>query len=196
MNEIKKIIEFIKIIERLKTIERFNRTSNLHRTESVAEHMWHLAIMVYLLAGQKPELDKKRLIELSLIHDLVEVYSGDVNLWDPKKKDKDKKRADERKAAIKLFSKLPKDEREKMLELWYEYEDKKTAEAVFVYALDKLQPFLQRLISGDQGWKEMMVNLKRLKRIKPKEVKKERFLSDIWDDLTKEAIRRDLLYKA
>ncbi len=41
-----------------------------------------------------------------------------------------------------------------MLEIFYEYEERKTPEAIFVYALDKLQPFLQRLISGDNGWKE------------------------------------------
>jgi len=195
MNGIKKIIDFIRIIEKLKTIERFNKTSNLLRAESDAEHIWHLTMMVYLLAGQKPELDRTKLIELALIHDLVEVYAGDVNLWDDKKKTKEQKRLDEEKAAKKLFSKLPKNIGRKMFETWYEYEERKTPESIFVYALDKLQPFLQRLISRDNGWKEKEVDLKKLKGVKPQEIKDEPVLSRIWEDLMREAHERDMLYR-
>ena len=195
MNEIKKIIEFIRLIEKLKTVERFNKTSNLQRVESDAEHVWHLVMMVYLLARQKPELERMKLIELALIHDLVEVYAGDVNLWDDKKKNKEQKEADEKKAAKKLFSKLPESEGKRMLEIWCEYEKRETPEAVFVYALDKLQPFLQRLVSGDNGWKERTVDLEKLESVKPQEIKKEPFLSEIWDNFTCEAKKKGMLYK-
>ncbi len=92
MREIKKILAFIRLIEKLKTIERFNKTSNLLRAESDAEHIWHLTMIVYLLAEQKPELDRTKLVELSLVHDLVEIYAGDVNLWDENKKTQEQKK--------------------------------------------------------------------------------------------------------
>lgn len=90
---------------------------------------------------------------------------------------------------------MPESEGKRILEIWCEYEKRETPESVFVYALDKLQPLLQRLISGDKGWKERMVDLKKLKGVKPQEIKIEPFLSEIWDNLTREAQKRDMLYK-
>jgi len=194
MNDIKKIIDFLKLIEKLKTIERFNKTSNLARAESDAEHIWHLVMMAYLMSKLRPELDKMKLIELALVHDLVEVYAGDVNLWDNKKKTKEEKRKTEEESAKKLFSTLPEDESLRMMDLWKEYEGRLTPESKYVYALDKLQPFLQRLVSGDSGWKEKLVDEDRLKNVKPLEIKQDEILSDIWDNFTNEAVSRKMLY--
>ena len=195
MNDIKKIINFLRLIEKLKTIERFNKTSNLDRAESDAEHIWHLVMMSYLMSKLRPELDKMRLIELALVHDLVEVYAEDVNLWDDKKKTKEEKKKAEEESAKKLFSTLPKDEGLRMMNLWTEYEEKLTPESKYIYALDKLQPFLQRLVSGDNGWKEKMVDKERLMEVKPQDVKDDPVLCDIWDDFTEEAVGRRMLYK-
>lgn len=194
MNDIKKIINFLRLIERFKTIERFNKTSNLNRAESDAEHTWHLVMMVYLMSKLRPELDKMKLIELALVHDLVEVYAGDVNLWDDNKKTKEEKRKVEEESAEKLFSTLPEDESIQIMDLWREYEERLTSESKYVYALDKLQPFLQRLVSGDNGWKEKLVDENKLRNVKPKEIKQDKLLSDIWDNFTKEAISRKMLY--
>jgi putative hydrolase of HD superfamily len=195
MTEIEKIINFLRIIEKLKTVERFNKTSNLSRPESDAEHIWHLVTMTYLMSKFKPELNKSRLIELALAHDMVEVYAGDVNLWDDKKKTKEEKKKAEEEAAKKLFAQLPDEDNQRLISLWYEYEGRETNEAKFVYALDKLQPFLQRLISGDNGWKEKMVDEEKLKNVKPEEIKQDQALSDIWDKFTREAVSRGMLYK-
>lgn len=152
-------------------------------------------MMGYLMAKLRPELDKMRLIELALVHDLVEVYAGDVNLWDDKKKTKEEKKKAEEESAKKLFSTLPEDEGLRMINLWNEYEERLTSESKYIYALDKLQPFLQRLVSGDNGWKEKMVDKERLMEVKPQEIKDDPMLYDIWDDFTKEAVKRKMLYK-
>lgn len=195
MTDIDKTIDFLKTIEKLKTIERFNKTSNLNRSESDAEHIWHLVMMVYLMSRFEPNLNKSKLIELALAHDMVEIYAGDVNLWDDKKKTKEEKKKTEEKAADKLFKQLPNEEGQKLNSLWHEYEDRQTNEAKFVYALDKLQPFLQRLTSKDNGWKEKMVDEEKLKGAKPEEIKQNKILSDIWDKFTEEAISKEMLYK-
>lgn len=111
-----------------------------------------------------------------------------------RKKPKNRKKQTREKRRKNYFRNCLK-ARGKMLEIWYEYEKRETPEAVFVYALDKLQPFLQRLISGDNGWKEKSVDLDKLKSVKPQEIKSEPFLSEIWDNLTREAQKRDMLYK-
>ncbi len=195
MTEVEKIINFLRIIEKLKTVERFNKTSNLSRSESDAEHIWHLVMMTYLMSKFRPELNKSKLIELALVHDMVEVYAGDVNLWDDKKKTKEEKKKAEEESAKRLFFQLPDEENQRLTSLWYEYENKETNEAKFVYALDKLQPFLQRLTSGDNGWKEKMVDEEKLRSVKPEEVKQDKILSQLWDDFSQEATSRGILYK-
>lgn len=194
MDDLKKQIKFLRTIEKLKIIERFNKTSNLKRAESDAEHIWHLVMMVYLMSKTRPHLNKIKLIELALTHDLVEVFAGDVNLWDDKKKTKEAKKEAEEKAAKKLFSDLPSTEGEYLLKLWHEYEDRATPESKYVYALDKLQPFLQRLISGDHGWKTKKVDQKQLSEVKPQEIIEDKELSTLWDQFTKEAVDKKLLY--
>lgn len=194
MQVIDKILLFLRKIEKLKTIERFNKTSNLGRAESDAEHSWHLAMMVYLLARFRPDLNRGKLVEIALIHDLVEIGAGDVNALEGRKKSRELKRQDEENAAINLFSLLPNIEAKRLMNLWLEYERKSSPEALFVYASDKLQPFLQRLVSGDDGWKKKKVTLKKLLfSIYPSEVKRDKTLSEIWDKLTKEAVGRNML---
>ena len=190
-----KTLDFIRAIEKLKTIERFNKTSNLERPESDAEHIWHLVMMVYLLAELRISLDKWKAVEIALVHDLVEVYAGDVNLWDDKKKTPEAKREAEVKSAKKLFDLLPDDMGDRFYSLWEEYEARITPEAKFVYALDKLQPFVQRVIARDNGWKEKRVDRKKLEDIKPQLVKDDPEMSKLWDELTKEAIENKLLWE-
>lgn len=129
-----------------------------------------------------------------MIHDLVEVYAGDVNLWDDNKVSPEDKRAVENLSAKKLFALLPKDLDDKFYALWKEYEDRQTSEAKFVYALDKLQPFIQRIIANDNGWKEKRVDRSKLDEVKPELVKDDLEMSKIWDDLTEEAESKKMLW--
>lgn len=190
-----KTLDFIRAIEKLKTIERFNKTSNLNRPESDAEHIWHLVMMVYLFSESREGIDKWKAVEIALVHDLVEVYAGDVNLWDEKKKSPEAKREAEVRSAKKLFELLPNEIGERFYLLWEEYEARETEEAKFVYALDKIQPFIQRVVAQDGGWKEKQVDEARLAEIKPQLVKDDVELSTLWDELTKEAKEKDLLWR-
>lgn len=190
-----KTFDFIRTIEKLKTIERFNKTSNLSRAESDAEHIWHLVMMVYLFTETREDINRWKAVEIALVHDLVEVYAGDVNLWDEKKKSTEAKRTAEEKSAKKLFNLLPSELGRRFYSLWEEYEARETREAKFVYALDKIQPFIQRIVARDNGWKEKQVNETRLAEIKPQLVKDDVELSRLWDDLTEEAKEKGLLWE-
>ena len=48
------------------------------RHESVAEHSWRLALMAFWLKDEFPELDINRVIQMCLIHDLGECFTGDI----------------------------------------------------------------------------------------------------------------------
>lgn len=46
--------------------------------ESVAEHSFHVALLVWLLAPRLPEVDAGRAVGMALLHDLAEVRFGDL----------------------------------------------------------------------------------------------------------------------
>jgi len=50
--------------------------------ETTAEHIFHLAILVWVLGKQK-KLNLERAMKLALIHDLCEVYAPDLTPYDP-----------------------------------------------------------------------------------------------------------------
>lgn len=146
-----KILEFIEEIEKLKHIKRINTLSDCSRQESDAEHSWHLAMIVLLLKdelGEKFNLEKA--IKIALVHDLVEIHTGDC--WPSNKKEIQEKKAREEKAAKKLFSKLPNDLRKEIKSYWQEYEDAKTVEAKTVKALDKIVYPLHYALSETIVW--------------------------------------------
>lgn len=192
MSKLRKKVEFLKLIEKFKTIERFNKTSDQSRAESDAEHTWHLVMMIYLLAEDFPGINQNHAIEIALVHDLPEIITGDTSYWDSKTVRC--KAKEESVAAKRLFKGLPREWSERLILLWYEYENKKTLEAKFVYALDKLQPVLQRLVSEDNGLIERRVGLNRVMKAKPSEITDDTDLSEIWDLLVAESIKKGLIW--
>lgn len=142
-----KILRFIEEIEKLKHVKRINTLSDASRQESDAEHSWHLAMIILLLKDELGvKFNAERAIKIALVHDLVEVYTGDV--WPDGEEEKKEKLKRERKAAQKLFSKLPDDLKKEVEGYWLEYEEAKTEEAKIVKALDKIVYPLHYAMSG------------------------------------------------
>ena len=48
------------------------------RQESTAEHSFRLALLALTLIDEFPELDAKKVLSMCLIHDLGELYAGDI----------------------------------------------------------------------------------------------------------------------
>ncbi len=103
--------------------------------ESVSEHTFHLAMLVWLLAGEEPGLDRARAVELALMHDLAELRIGDLPRTATTYLPAAVKHAAERLAAADVLA--PADPR--AIALYEEYEEGKTLESRFVRACDKLQ---------------------------------------------------------
>ena len=143
-----KALNFLKLIDQYKNIFRLIYLDNKKRLENDAEHSWHLAMMVWIFAPfYETPVNLEKCIKMALMHDLVEIYAGDVHSFDEEGRKNKKLRED--KAAIKLFAKLPQPLKTEFKQLWVEYEDKKTAEAIFTQAIDKLHPLLQNtLVNG------------------------------------------------
>ena len=52
--------------------------AGIERPESVADHVYRTAMMALVLSFERPDLDKQRLLEMALIHDLAEITVGEL----------------------------------------------------------------------------------------------------------------------
>lgn len=109
--------------------------------ESVAAHSFGVAWLAALLCP--PELDRLRVLEIALLHDVPEVRAGDITPHDGV--GRAEKRRLEAAAAAGLLGGLPR-----ALAAWAEYDAGQSPEARFVHELDKLDMGLQALVYARQ----------------------------------------------
>ena len=140
MNNIDKVIRFIKEIENLKSVTRTAWTKT-GRRESTAEHSWRLAMLLMVLREDFKDLDIDKAIKMSLVHDLGELYDGDISA--KLQNDNDNKADMEEKAMRRMLTILPENLAENIYDLWKEYNECCTKEAKLVKAMDKLETIVQ-----------------------------------------------------
>lgn len=134
------IVEFIEEVEQLKSVLRTSWTRS-GRQESTAEHSWRLALFALVAMTNFPELNREQVLMLCLVHDLGELYDGDISA--ALSPDAKQKLEGETNAMNKMCRLLPGSYGEAIKSLWQEYEDCETLEAQFVRALDKAETILQ-----------------------------------------------------
>ncbi len=146
-------IEFLIAIDQLKHVLRRAYLPGTDRTENTAEHSWHLAVAVLLLAEYAAEpVDLVRVARMALIHDIVEIDAGDTFFFDAVGVlDKAER---EQRAAERLFGLLPADQAAEFRAAWDEFEERATPEARFVSALDRFMPLLHNYLSEGRAWRQ------------------------------------------
>ena len=147
-------IQFILEIDKLKSVLRQTWLIDQSRRENDAEHSWHLAVMAVVLAehARGEGLDLSRVIEMLLVHDLVEIDAGDTFAYDREGNlDKEDR---ETKAADRIFAILPADQAARLRALWEEFETRRTPEARYAAALDRLQPLMHNYYTEGRAWRE------------------------------------------
>lgn len=148
-----KQVAFILEADKEKNILRQTHLSGFVRRENDAEHAWHMAMMIYLLKEYSNEdFDVSKAMMMALIHDVVEIDAGDTYAYDTEGLETQKER--EEKAAERIFGLLPKDQREELSGLFYEFEACETPEARFVRAMDNFQPLLLNDSNDGRDWRE------------------------------------------
>jgi putative hydrolase of HD superfamily len=122
------------------------------RRENSAEHSWHVALAAMVLAPQaNTALDVCRVIQMLLIHDIVEIDAGDTFAYDAVRQLDQAAR--EEVAAQRLLGLLPDEQRAALRGLWEEFEARATPEARFAHAVDRLIPVLQNYATGGGTWR-------------------------------------------
>lgn len=145
----REFLEILHLAERLKDTLR-HCTSTKGRTESVAEHSWRISLMAFLLKNEFPDLDMNKVVDMCLIHDLGECFTGDIPTF--VKTDKD--RAAEAALLNQWLGSLPKELSESMNALFQEMDAQETKEAKLYKALDKLEALIQHNESPIETWAE------------------------------------------
>jgi putative hydrolase of HD superfamily len=164
MERLKKQIEFLLEIDKLKTILRRNYISNGTKRENDAEHSWYFAIAALLLSEySNNDIDIQRVVNMALIHDIVEVDAGDTFVYDEKAKESQNER--EEKAAKRLFGILPEDQRSYFSSLWNEFEGNSTNESKFARSIDRLVAIFLNYQSKGKAWKENNVGYQQIYEI-------------------------------
>ncbi len=154
-------IGFILEIDKLKRIVRQTYLIDRGRRENDAEHSWHLAVMAVLLNEYATEpVDVLTVVKMVLIHDIVEIDAGDTFCYDEAAHADKAER--EQAAADRLFALLPDDQGVELRALWEEFEARRTPEARFAAALDRLQPLLHNYHTQGLAWREHGVTVDRV----------------------------------
>ena len=150
---LKQQLDFVLEIDKEKNILRQTHLSGHGRRENDAEHAWHMAIMSYLLREYSNEsVDIAKVMLMCLIHDIVEIDAGDTYAYDAEGLKTQKAREDAAKERI--FSLLPEDQKQELLQIFDEFEAFQTPEAKFARAMDNLQPLLLNNSNDGGDWKE------------------------------------------
>ncbi|RLM06159.1 HD domain-containing protein [Gibbsiella quercinecans] len=154
-------VAFLMEIDKLKGVQRRTKVLDSQRHENSAEHSWHFAVAAMSMAPYAGEgVDIQRVIQMALLHDIVEIDAGDVLVYDlaARAAIHDQEVA----AARRLFGILPQAQREYFTALWQEYEDNETPDARFALVLDRTMPMLMNLHNGGQSWVENNISLEQV----------------------------------
>ena len=176
-------LEILHVAERLKDTPRHCTTSN-GRTESVAEHSWRVSLMASLLRREFPDLDMDKVVNMCLIHDLGECFTGDIPAF--VKTDADRKTED---ALLEQWVKsLPEELSADISALYKEMDAQETAEAKLYKALDKLEALIQHNESPLSTWSENEYELNKTYAFET--VSFSKWLTDLREEILKDTIEK------
>lgn len=140
-------------IDKMTSVLRRTLLLDKSRRENDAEHSWHIAVMAMLFSEYAAApVDIGRVVQMCVVHDLVEVYAGDTFAYDAV--GNADKEAREKAAADKLFAMLPEEQGNMIRSLWEEFDAMETADAKYAACMDRLQPFLHNTLTDGHTWVE------------------------------------------
>ena len=157
-------LAFLAEADRLKSVYRASRIHS-GRRENSAEHSWHLALFALVMAPfAAPGVDIGRAIRMLILHDLVEIDTGDVPIHSGNgltHHSTDRMDAEAR-AADRLFGLLPAATGQALRAIWDEFEANDSPTARYANSLDRAQPVMLNLNAGGGTWQEYQVSYPQL----------------------------------
>lgn len=154
--EPRELLDILHVAEKLKDATRHCYTSG-GRHESVAEHSWRMALMACCMKDEFPGADMGKVIQMCLIHDLGEAFTGDIPTFLKTKGDEQTEDA----LLGQWVSGLPASLSASMQALFTEMAALSTREARIYKAIDGLEALIQHNESDLSTWipREYELNL-------------------------------------
>ena len=145
--EAKAFLEAMTVAEKLKSCTRHSWTA-AGRQESVADHSWRLCFMCLLAEDAFPEADMNKVLRMCVLHDMGEVFTGDIPAFE--------KKEDHRAAEAALrgawVESLPEPQRSGFRALYAEMDALETLEAKIYKAMDRLEAIIQHNEAPLESW--------------------------------------------
>ncbi|GAA3977239.1 HD domain-containing protein [Thermobifida alba] len=150
-------LRFVLEVDKLKRVLRRSLLIDGARRENSAEHSWHVTVLARVFAEYAPEgTDIDHVVNMLVVHDIVEIDAGDTFVYDRAAVRSQAER--ERAAADRIFALLPEDQAAWARSLWDEFEERKTPEARFARAVDRLSPLLANWHTEGAMWQQFRVS--------------------------------------
>ena len=154
--------------ELLKVIDSFSQLKNILRTgwikrnvpleyqETDTEHTMQMTSLATSIFKGYPDLqlDRKKVYEMILIHEIGEQVVGDIREGT---KEHQTKHLREEQAVLNVFENIKSGDY--FVNLWEEFEERKSKEATFTYQLDKIDPVLKaKLLDKELGRDDLFLD--------------------------------------
>ena len=152
--EARTFLNALVVAERLKNTTRHCYTSG-GRHESVAEHSWLATLMAFFLQDEFPEADMNKVMQMCLIHDLGEAFTGDIPTFYKTEADEER----EERLLKDWVDSLPEPYCQQMQQMYQEMAARETLEAKIYKAIDNLEAVIQHNRSDISTWLPMEYEL-------------------------------------
>ncbi|XP_015587403.1 HD domain-containing protein 2 [Cephus cinctus] len=134
------LVEFLELVGRLKHMARTGWVLlKIPNPETISGHMYRMAMLSFLV-DSKENLNREKIMQMTLIHDLAECIVGDITPHCGVTPEDKHRRED---VAMQEICSLLGDKGSEMLELFREYEKQESSEARYVKDLDRLDLIMQ-----------------------------------------------------
>jgi 5'-deoxynucleotidase YfbR-like HD superfamily hydrolase len=140
-----KIYDFMNTVEKLCYVKRYTIMQNGEQ-ESDSDHIMKLMFMIMMITPYiKRPVDSQKMLEMALVHDLIEADAGDVPSFEQTADVKAQKKAKEKEVIAKYRDELPEPIGQKIYDLFMEFENQETLESKIVRAFDRFESNIQCL---------------------------------------------------
>ena len=142
MTKEENVLRFYVLCNKLKNVIRTGWTDwrvNSERIESVAEHVYSVQMLALAMKSEyQYDIDIEKVIKMLAVHELEEILIGDLTLFQISKEEKDRLGHEAIKNVLKDLI-----DKEEIINLITEFDERKTKEARFAFYCDKLECDLQ-----------------------------------------------------
>ena len=132
----------------------------MKRKENSAEHSWQVILSALIFSKHTNyDVDLLKVVKMRAIHDIVEIDVGDTFHYD-KSVNKDLYQQ-ELAAAERILGLLEDNQKNEYLELWIEFEMRKSPEAKYAASVDRMMAFIMNSNNNGGNWIENDITLEK-----------------------------------